>query len=269
MTKKFTLLLAKVLVDDNLVQKSTLNTILKEIAVSGESLISALIRQRVASEEEILNILAKGLKVPYVNLKKSSIEKSITKKVPVKFAGYYKCMPIKIEGRTLTIACSEPLDVGTQDNIRISLGYEIEFVLARQKDIVETLKKHYGLGAETIENILAQAPADQAQIQELAEEKVEDIEKLAEDASVIRLVNQIILEAYQKRATDIHIEPFRGKVKLRYRIDGVLCNAPVPEQIKLFLFPILSRIKIMSNLNIVEHRLPQDGRALVKFGIKP
>lgn len=264
MTKNFNTILSRALVDVGLIKKAALDTILKTIAVSGEGIVSALVRQRAVSEEEILKILAKELKIPYINLKKSSIEKSIIEKVSVKFAGYYKFMPIKIEGRTLTVACSEPLDVRTQDNIRMSLGYEIEFVLARQKDILEALKKYYGLGAETIEEILAQAPAEQGQVKELAEEKIEEIEKLAEDASVIKLVNQIILEAYRKRATDIHIEPYRGKIKLRYRIDGVLYNAPVPAQIRHFFSPILSRIKIMSNLNIVEHRLPQDGRAVVK-----
>ncbi len=264
MTKNFNTILSRALVEDGLIKKAALDTILKTIAVSGEGLVSALVRQRAVSEEEILKILAKELKIPYINLKKSSIEKSIIEKVSVKFAGYYKFMPIKIEGRTLTVACSEPLDVRTQDNIRMSLGYEIEFVLARQKDILEALKKYYGLGAETVEEILAQAPAEQVQVEELAEEKIEEIEKLAEDASVIKLVNQIILEAYRKRATDIHIEPYRGKIKLRYRIDGVLYNAPVPAQIRHFFSPILSRIKIMSNLNIVEHRLPQDGRAVVK-----
>ncbi len=264
MTKKLNTILSRALVDNGLIKKTALDTIFKEIAGSGEGLVSAFVRQRVASEEKILNILAKELKVSYINLKKSSIEKSIIEKVPVKFASYYKFMPIKIESRILTVACSEPLDVGTQDNIRMSLGYEVEFVFARQSDILEAFKKYYGLGAETVENILAQAPAEQVQVNELAEEKIEDIEKLAEDVSVINLVNQIILEAYRKRATDIHIEPYRGKIKLRYRIDGVLYNAPVPAQIKHFLFPILSRIKIMSNLNIVEHRLPQDGRAAVK-----
>jgi type II secretory ATPase GspE/PulE/Tfp pilus assembly ATPase PilB-like protein len=97
-------------------------------------------------------------------------------------------------------------------------------------------------------------------------EKVEsiDTERMAGDASIAKLVNQIILEAYHKRATDIHIEPYRGKVKLRYRIDGVLYNTNVTQEIARFISPILSRIKIMSNLNIVERRLPQDGRAIVK-----
>jgi len=92
---------------------------------------------------------------------------------------------------------------------------------------------------------------------------IEDIEKLAGDASVIMLVNQIIFEAFKKRATDIHIEPFRGKLRIRYRVDGVLQDQKVPEDVNRFILPILSRIKIMSNLNIVEKRLPQDGRAIV------
>jgi len=96
------------------------------------------------------------------------------------------------------------------------------------------------------------------------QDKLDDIEKLAEDASIIQLVNQLILEAFRKRATDIHIEPFRDRVVMRYRIDGILYDANVPIDIKNFLQPIISRIKIMSNLNIVERRLPQDGRAVVK-----
>ena len=263
MTKKFIIILSRALINSGLIKKAALEAILKEIVGSGEGFISALVRRRVAGEEEILNILAKELKIPYVNLKKSLIEKSIIEKIPIKFADYYKLMPIKIEGKKLTVACSEPLDVGTQDNIRMSLGYEIEFVLARQSDISEMFKKYYGLGAETVEKILAQVPVEQVQAKELAGEAIEDIEKLAEDASVIMLVNQIILEAYRSRATDIHIEPYRDKIKLRYRIDGMLYNAPVPPQIKQFLFPILSRIKIMSNLNILERRLPQDGKAVV------
>ena len=263
MTKKFIIILSRALINSGLIKKAALEAILKEIVGSGEGFISALVRRRVAGEEEILNILAKELKIPYVNLKKSLIEKSIIEKIPIKFADYYKLMPIKIEGKKLTVACSEPLDVGTQDNIRMILGYEIEFVLARQSDISEMFKKYYGLGAETVEKILAQVPVEQVQAKELAGEAIEDIEKLAEDASVIKLVNQIILEAYRSRATDIHIEPYRDKIKLRYRIDGMLYNAPVPPQIKQFLFPILSRIKIMSNLNILERRLPQDGKAVV------
>ncbi|MBI5143999.1 MAG: Flp pilus assembly complex ATPase component TadA [Candidatus Omnitrophica bacterium] len=128
------------------------------------------------------------------------------------------------------------------------------------------MKKYYGFAADTLGKITSSVSTEKiaSSIQETAQYKVEDIEKLAEDASVIKLVNQIILEAYKKRATDVHIEPFRQGIALRYRIDGILYDTKVPPEIKNFINAIISRIKIMSNLNIVERRLPQDGRAVVK-----
>ena len=264
MAKKFDTILSQALVDKGLIKKAALETILKEIAVSGETLASALFRQGVTNEETVLNIFAEKLEIPYVSLKDSSIDKSVIDKVPVKFADYYKCMPLKINGKVLTIASSRPLDVKIHDEIRMNLEHELKVVLALESDILEAMKKYYGVGAETIEEILSQTPQKQADTKELVEGKVEDIEKLAQESSVIKLVNQIILDAYKKRATDIHIEPYRSKMKLRYRIDGVLYSAPVPAEISNFISPILSRIKIMSNLNIVERRLPQDGRAKVK-----
>jgi type II secretory ATPase GspE/PulE/Tfp pilus assembly ATPase PilB-like protein len=137
-------------------------------------------------------------------------------------------------------------------------------VLAPDEDIENALKLYYGLAAETLGRMTRAAVPDDALTGGRQQDKVEDIEKLAEDASIVQLVNQLILEAFRKRATDIHIEPFRDKVSMRYRIDGILYDANVPIDIKNFLYPIISRIKIMSNLNIVERRLPQDGRAVVK-----
>ena len=264
MAKKFDTILSRALVNKGLIKETALEAILKEIAVSGETLASALLKQGVTNEETVLNIFAEKLEIPYINLKESTIDKEVIDKVPVKFAGYYKCMPLKIKDKVLTIASSYPLDVKIHDEISMSLEHELEVVLALESDISEAIKKHYGVGAETIEGILSQTPKERTDAKELLEEKVEDIEKLAQESSVIKLVNQIILDAYKKRATDIHIEPYRNKMKLRYRIDGVLYSAPVPVEIKNFLSPILSRIKIMSNLNIVERRLPQDGRAKVK-----
>ncbi|MCK4423315.1 MAG: type II/IV secretion system protein, partial [Candidatus Omnitrophica bacterium] len=133
------------------------------------------------------------------------------------------------------------------------------------KNILEILKLRYGLAADTIQEIMAKTPRGGEA--ETAEGKVENIEILGdEEASVIKLVNQIILDAYKARATDIHIEPYRGRIKIRYRVDGVLYNAPVPEDMVHFYNSMLSRIKIMSNLDIVERRLPQDGRAVVRVG---
>jgi type II secretory ATPase GspE/PulE/Tfp pilus assembly ATPase PilB-like protein len=257
-------ILFETLIDRGIVSKETLEPLVKQAEATSQSLLSIVVKRNIIPEQEILGILAEELKIPYLDLKSITIDKAIFERVPLKVAYYYKFMPIKIEEGTLIIAVAYPLDIKIQDEIRMQLGFEIEMNLAKESDIRQMLSKHYGLGAETLEKIISQAPVEQGLEVGAAGERVEDIEKLAEDASVIKLVNQIILEAYKKRATDIHIEPYRGEVVLRYRIDGVLYDAKVPPQIKHFLNAIISRIKIISNLNIVEHRLPQDGRAIVK-----
>ena len=122
---------------------------------------------------------------------------------------------------------------------------------------------YYGLASDTIDRILTKDPTKRRSDGN-QETWVEDIEKKSEDPSVAKLVNQIILEAYQKRATDIHIEPYRDKMRLRYRIDGVLMDANLPPEARHFLLPMVSRIKIMSNLSITEKRLPQDGSTVVR-----
>ncbi len=257
-------ILSEALAKNGLVLESQLNLFIGEAQKTSETLAAVLIRDNVLTEEAILHILAKELKLPFVNLKDITIDKATIGKVPFKIASYYKFLPIKFENSTLTIAVPYPLDIKTQDEIRTHLGYHIEMALSTKGDVIELLKMHYGLAAETIQEIMLKTPQKQSGDSIL--EKVEDIEKLATEASVIKLVNQIILEAHNRRASDVHIEPYRGKVKLRYRIDGILYNAPVPLEIVNFYSAILSRIKIMANLNIVERRLPQDGRAVVKIG---
>ena len=138
-------------------------------------------------------------------------------------------------------------------------------MLSTEKEIVECIRRYYGVGAETVERIIAESPRKSKE-QYKAKEDVADIEKVTEDASVKNLVNQILLDAKEKNATDIHIEPFRGKMNIRYRIDGVLYDASIPKDIEQFFSAIISRIKIMSKMDIIERRLPQDGRATVKVG---
>ncbi len=230
----------------------------------GETLSTLLIRKGVVGEYPILKILSKKLNIPHIRLKTVSIDKAVIDRIPLKIASYYKFMPVKFENGVVTIAVSYPIDTSTQDEIRIHVGHPIEIVLAGESDIIETLQTHYGLAADTIHKIIARTPAGAEAASQPVTESIEDIEKLAEEESVVKLVNQIISEAYKRRASDIHIEPYRGKVRLRYRIDGVLHNAPVPAEIVHFYSAILSRMKIMANLNIIERRLPQDGRAIVK-----
>ena len=202
---------------------------------------------------------------PKVKLKGMAIASETIEKISPKFVRYYKFMPIKLEENVLTVAVTNPDDLRLQDDLRQYLGYDLRTVLADENDIEESIKQYYGVGAETVDEILAgKRPEDQEATIGVGGEKEEDIAKLAQDASVIKLVNQILMEAQHKNATDIHIEPYQDKLKLRYRIDGILHDAKVPSNI-VYLFPaIISRMKIMSGLNIVERRLPQDGQAKVK-----
>ncbi len=264
MITKTDTLLAKTLVERNHLTEEALKPHLEEASKSKETLFGLLLKRGAADEEMLLTVLSELLKVPFLSAGSLKAEPGVVEKVPLKIAEYYRMAPLKIDKRKLTIAVSQPLDLRTQDDLRAHLGFEADFVLARERDISDAVKRFYGFAAGTISEIMAQVPVGGSAPAEQVVEKIESIEKLAGDASVAKLVNQIILEAYRKRATDIHIEPYRGKVKLRYRIDGILYNANVQPEINRFILPILSRIKIMSNLNIVERRLPQDGRAMVK-----
>jgi len=258
-------ILAQTLLDRKLITQQALVVATKEAYDKNEPLAMVLLERGLVDEVSLMKVLAEQLKMEIVDIKNIQVDKELLEKIPVKFSWYYKFFPIKLEGNTLTIAVAYPLDIKTQDEIRVGLGYDIHAVLSSKNDIIEMLKRNYGLAADTIEKIISRSADSSSSVGTAftEQQEVENIEKLAGDASVIQLVNQIILEAFKKRATDIHIEPYRDKIKLRYRIDGVLYDAKVPPEIKRFFMPILSRIKIMSNLNIVERRLPQDGRAIV------
>lgn len=250
-----------VLMKSDLLPEEDLIKAISEVQLKQERLSTYLIKHRLLSSHQIIDALSKYLKIDTVNLKRLNIDQKVIERIPVKFASYYKFVPVDIKDGQVTLAVSMPLEMGTLDEIRIHLGLEPKIVLALEEEIEEALKKYYGLASDTIDKILTR---DGRKIRRHDDESIEDIEKQSDDPSVTKLVNQIILEAYQKRATDIHIEPYRNKVRFRYRIDGSLVDANLPAEAKHFLQPILSRIKIMANLSITEKRLPQDGSAVVK-----
>jgi len=253
--------LGEMLINKKLITAQQLESALKEQQESRELIGKILISRGYLKEEELLLSLSEQLNIPFIRLQDIVIDPQVIKKVPAKFAWHYKIIPIEYTEGKLTIATSEPLR--SLNDVRMFLEYELIPVLAVEDEIIKAIEKYYGVGAATIEEIITKSPKKTAEADLTS--RVEDIEKLAEDASVVKLVNQIILEAYQKRATDIHIEPFRGRMGLRYRIDGVLHEANVSKDMVHLFSSIISRIKIMSKLNIVERRLPQDGRAVIKI----
>jgi len=253
------------LIQKKLITPQQLDLALKESQKTNEIIGKVLMRMKFVTEEQLLDALAAQLGlVYYPSLKDVPISNDVIKAIPAKFVWHYKFMPLKIKGKILTIAVSDPLAVWLIEDLKLHLGYDVERVLAVEKEINSSIRKYYGVGAETVEEILTHTNTV-AEQQKAKEEEIEDVERSAQDASVIKLVNQLLSEAVITRSTDIHIERFRDSVRVRYRIDGVLYEMRVPEQIKYLHSAVVSRIKILSNLNVVEKRLPQDGRAIIKI----
>ncbi len=263
MLSKNNLLIGQMLLEQNVITSGQLEKGLKEQRITGDFICTTLIKLGFAPEEKVFSVLSLQLNIPYLKLKKLVLDESIIQKVPVKFASHYKIMPVFFNDHVLTVAMADPLDIRTIDDIKLLLGIEVKGVLASEIDILEAIHRFYGVGAATLEKIIDEKPvSDELKIQT---ESVEDLEVLAEDASIIKFVNQILSEAIKSRATDIHLEPFQNELRTRFRIDGVLYDINIPETIKYFHPAIVSRIKIMSRLNITERRLPQDGRIKIKL----
>jgi type II secretion system protein E len=262
MVFKKEILLGQLLVEKNLITIEQLDKALKEQKKSGGFIGSILVKLGYISPDELYPILAEQLGVEYVKLRNRNINPSVIENVPAKFASHYKLIPLDIKDGILTIALANPLDIHTIDDIKLLLGYDTKPVLASEEDIVEAIRRYYGVGADTLEKMMAGAEAKEEL--EVKPSGTDDIEDMAQDASIIKFVNQIFLQAYKDRATDIHIEPYEDETKVRYRIDGILYDTTIPPSIKHFQSAIVSRIKIMSNLNIAERRLPQDGRIRIK-----
>ncbi len=259
--------LGEILLEKKLISPQALEHALIEQKKSGELLGRTLIRLGYISERQLLEGLADHLQLPIVNLKQLTIDEQALKKIPVRFAWHYRCMPIRLSGKTVTLAMSDPLQIRPVDDLKVHYGLEADIVLSTEAEIQETIQRCYGVGADTVGEILDAAPKNGAPGSAAStEEPTADIEHMAEDASVVRLVNQLLLEAYRARASDVHIEPFRDELQIRYRVDGILYDVQVPDEIRRFHQAIISRIKIMSGLDIVEKRLPQDGRIKVTVG---
>ncbi|OGX18418.1 MAG: hypothetical protein A2Y04_04480, partial [Omnitrophica WOR_2 bacterium GWC2_45_7] len=257
-------ILQEALVQNNVLTDIEVQAYWSEAQSRGESLRDFLLQRGVVTKKQMLISLSQNLHLETVDFSKAVIDPSVIGKVSVKFAWYYKFMPIRIEQSLLTIAVANPWDIKIQDEIRMHLGFDIKVVLADEADLLEAIKKYYGFASDMIDRILTKEPMTaQSSASDLGE-WIEDIEQSTENPTVSHLVNQIILEAYKKRATDIHIEPYRNRVRFRYRIDGVLIDANLADDVRHFMPQILSRIKILANLSITEKRLPQDGSAVVK-----
>ena len=256
------LLKRKLLTEEQLVEA------MQQQAVTSRFLGTILVERGWLTQEQLLHVLSEQYQLTFVRLTDNAIDRLAVEAMPVKIAMHYRVVPLRLRDSTLTVAIANPQEVGLVDELRSALKdrYRIEPVLTTEEDIGKALKKYYGVGAETISELVKDKQGTAIRLEAMDQGKLEDIEQMADDASVVKLVNQLMLEAHHRRATDIHIEPYRDQLRLRYRIDGVLRTVEVPPTIRQLFPAIISRVKVLSNLNIVERRLPQDGRASVKVG---
>lgn len=210
---------------------------------------------------QALQCIAYSLGMSVTDLSKETVDRSILEGFPIRLIHRYGIFPIDRSPSSIRIVLSNPFDVQAADAVSAATGLFVMTSLALPHEVAALIKTHLGVGAQTLDGLMAQATEDDA-VEILGDLSFEDSEAaaMAQQASVVRLVNDILTEAVTVRASDIHMEAQATGMKIRYRIDGVLQNQPVPPELNRFQAAILSRLKIMARLNIAEKRIPQDGR---------
>lgn len=258
--------LGELLVRNNLITKEQLAKALEEQKEAGGQarLGSILVKSNLISEADLISFLSKQYGVPSINLAEYDVDASVTKLIPVEVIQKYQIMPVNRAGSTLIIAMSDPSNIFAIDDIKFMTGYNVEVVVTSESSIKSAIDKHYDQSA-SLEDVMGNLDMEDLEVVGDEEEvDVSALERATEDAPVVKLVNLILTDAIKKKASDIHIEPYERSFRVRYRIDGVLYEVMKPP-LKL-KNAITSRLKIMSELDIAERRLPQDGRIKIKLG---
>lgn len=252
----------------NLLRKTALLTepqiihLLETARSNGESLPATVARLGLARESDFLEKFAAVLGMPYVDLTQTQPSDEARRLVPVRAVTQYNALPLAFENGTLSIALADPLNTLAADGVRIACGKPIRVCLAPAEEIDKAIKKFYGVGAEAIEDLIKDGRyevPDDTNISKI------DVNEMGQEASIVRFVNKIIAEADHQGATDIHFEPMETELRIRYRIDGMLHKVDVPPQLNRLKAAVISRLKVMANLDIAEKRLPMDGRIGIRL----
>jgi len=267
--------LGESLLKDNLITPQQLKEALDYQRVNGGRLASTLVRLGMLSDEEVTAVLSRQYGVPSVNLDLFEIDASAVALVPQETAERYNVLPLSRVGATLTLAMVDPTNVFAIDDIKFMTGLSVEPVVVSETTLSTAIRKYYGTSREmelarVMEDLVAETTnqrdygddVDQLDIEDDQEIDLENLERMAEDAPVVKLVNVILVDALRRGASDIHIEPYEKEFRVRFRMDGVLYNIMNPP-LKM-RDALTSRLKIMARLDIAEKRLPQDGRIKIK-----
>ncbi len=248
--------LGDLLVESGIITDEQLHKALQEQKISKQKLGDVLLQQGYISENQLIEVLEFQLGIPHVSLFKFKFDQSLTTIITESMAKRYQVIPLKKDGNKLMVAMADPLDYFAIDDLRMSTGFQIEQAIAARDEIQRAIIRYYSL-QESVDELMEDLPDDQATIETQLADK---------DSPIVRLVNQLILQAVQTRASDIHFDPQADSLRVRFRVDGILRTERMLP--KHMINIVTARLKIMANLNIAERRIPQDGRFKLELNLK-
>src|SRR5690349_12043265 len=249
---------AELFVEHQVLQPSQAEDVLNEANLNGKTIAQAMVDSGFVDESGFYRTIAEALGTDYVDLKETPIPAAILKLIPSGLARLHRALPVGLAGNTLRIALADPLDPHAAEDLRFALGKDVEVVVAPTEQVENKIKEHYGADTASMDEVLKQLGEAGEMLQIRGDESAAAVEAEANATPIIRFVDLILYQAIQDRASDIHFEPFENEFKIRYRVDGALYEmSPPPRHLAL---PVISRVKVMANMNIAERRLPQDGR---------
>ena len=259
--------LTEILINNNLISKEQLNQAIEFQKQKGGRLSDIIIELKFIKESELVTTLSEGLGFPLIDLKRYKIDYDIVKIIPPNVARHYQIIPVSKMGDTITVAMADPLNIFAIDHVEALTGYKIHPIISTSQDILQAIElSHPDTAKGIIEGLVKEMAVPPIEV--IKEEKEalpsgEELSRISQEEPIIKITNMILKDAVTKKASDILIEPFEKKLRLRFRIDGVLQEQKAPP--KSMHPPIVSRVKVMSDLDIAEHRLPQDGRFKIKM----
>ncbi|MEM9185996.1 MAG: ATPase, T2SS/T4P/T4SS family [Planctomycetota bacterium] len=227
--------------------------------VDADRIDRAAVHRGWLTEEQTLKAIGDAVGFDYLDLETEEVDLSLLNDFPQRLIHRHAFFPVSRHNGSIVVATSDPFELYALDELSSAVGLAVEPVLSPSTQIAARIKTHLGVGSETVEGLLAQRE-DDVELLDSLDDVDSELADQAQEASVVRLVNEILIEAVESRASDVHIESQAAGIRIRYRIDGMLHSQPTPPEINHFQAAIISRLKIMARLNIAEKRLPQDGR---------
>ena len=249
---------AELFVEQRVLQASQAEDILNEANLNGKTMVQAMVDSGFVDESGFYHIIAEALGVDYVDLADTEISPTILRSIPSGLARLHRALPVGLSGNTLRVALADPLDPRAAEDLHFALGKDVDVVVAPIEQIEERINERYGTDTASMHEVLKQFGEAGEMLEIRDDESAAAVEAEANATPIIRFVDLILYQAIQNRASDIHFEPFENEFKIRFRVDGTLSEMPPPP--RHLALPVISRVKVMANMNIAERRLPQDGR---------